>query len=156
MRHILLLAMLLTAACATGAELQHAVSVHNVFRQVVLDADRAYAPVYAEAQHVADTEFPDDEAAYGKAMQPYDGVLNALVVAKQAEQAVHLGLEQWQAAADKRGVLDETYACAADAVDRLTLALGQVPKGTLLYAATFAVSAQLRALADGAACPVQP
>lgn len=142
------------AACATGPALDQAVSVHNVFRQVVLDGDAAYAPIYASAQHAADVEFPNDQASYAKAMQVYDSVLNALVDAKIAEGVMRTALEQWQASADKRGVLDTTYACAADAVDKLSLALGQLPQGTPFYAAAFAVGAQLRALSDGSACPV--
>lgn len=151
------LAFVLAAAaigCATGPEYQQAVSVHNVFRQVVLDGDAAYAPIYASAQHAADVDFPNDSQSYGKAMQVYDGVLNALVVAKQTEQAMRVALEQWEATAEKHGVLDVTYACAADAVDRLALALGQLPKGSPFYAAAFAVGAQLRALGGSSTCPV--
>lgn len=151
------LAFVLAAAavsCASGPTIDQVVSVHNVFRQVVLDGDAAYALIYASAQHAADVEFPNDQAAYGKAMQVYDGVLSAMVDAKVAERLMHTAIEQWQAAADKRGVLDVTYACSADAVDRLALALGQLPKGSPFYAAAFAVGAQLRALGGSSACPV--
>lgn len=154
MRYFILLALLASSACATGTDYQRAVSVHNVFRQVVLDVDSAYAPVYASAQKAADAEFPSDPLAYGKAMQVFDSALNALTAAKQAEQAMHLVLEQWQATAGKQGVLDETYACAADAVDKLTLAFGQLPKGSAFYTAAFAVSTQLRSMAGTVACPV--
>lgn len=152
MRAVLL--ALVLSACATGPSIDQAVSVHNVFRQVVLDGDAAYAPIYASAQHAADVEFPGDSASYGKAMQVYDGVLAALVDAKVAERLMRAAIEQWLAAADKSGVLESTYACAADAVDKLALALGQLPKGSPFYAAAFAVSAQLRALGGSAACPV--
>lgn len=157
MRYFILVATLFAAsACATGPSLQQAVGVHNVFRQVVLDVDAAYAPIYADAQRAADAEFPDDQALYGKAMQPYDTALNALTGAKQAERGMHLSLEQWAVAADGGKVIGSTYACAADAVDKLSLALGSLHKNALLYAATAAVTMQLRSLADGAACPVQP
>lgn len=134
---------------------QQAVDVHNVFRQVVIDADQAYAPFYKQAMASADIAYPDDTAAYQAQLLPYTDMRVGLTLAKQAEQEIFVMLSQWKATADGAGVLPQTFACAADAVSKLTFAAGKLPGGSPFYAALFAVGVQLRSMAGSTSCPVK-
>lgn len=155
--YVLVLAMAAFAAvtgCTHATDVQRAIAVHNVFRSVILDIDAAYAPVLREADEAAQLQAAGDSAAYLEAIKPYTDGVKALSTAKQTEQAMHLSISQWEATGNDTGILRETYACAAEAVDRVTMALGGLPKASPLYAAAFAIGTQLRSMADGADCEV--
>ena len=155
MRFLILATLAVTSACASGS-VSHddAVTMHNVLRQVIIDADAAYAPVLAEALAKADAVNPGDDLNYESAVAPWKAVTAALTAAKIVEQAMRLSLVQWTAAAAGSGVEPETFACAAGAMTRLANAFGQLPAGSALYSAAFVVSAQLRSMADGSTCHV--
>jgi hypothetical protein len=140
------------AACASAPNLEQAIAVHNTMRQVVLDADQAFAAVYSTIEPAVAAETPNDAAAYDKAIAPYKTVLSALTAAKQAENTLYLALSQWQVGKLDAGLVKAAYACAADAMRALSNASGSLPAGGALYAASFATQAGLREFADGASC----
>ena len=158
--NILVLAMIAvtftSTSCASGPPIDQAITVHNVFRQVLLDFDAELAPLIRDADAQAMQTADGDMKVYAAAMQPWQDAVQSLGVARQAEQAIHLGLQQWAATGEDGKVLRETYACAANAVQAVTEKFGVLPKGRVLYAASFAIAAQLRAQAAGAECGVQP
>ena len=147
------IAVLLTLAALSGCghvRLDEAVTAHNVYRLLLLEADGSFAPFYGSA-HVDHAALPDAE--YESAMEPYNVVGRALVVGKQAEQALHGALERCQAASDDECDLSRSaFACAADALASISHAYGQVQGGVALYAASAVAETQLRTLAAGAAC----
>lgn len=143
------------SGCATGLDYERAVQVHNVYRRVLLDVDKEFTPAMVDAEkRIALTNQNLDER-YDAEMKPWLAAVTALKTARQTEQAMHASLEQWQAGAQDGAILKSTYACASDAVDKLSLAFGELPDNSVLYAAAFAISTQLRVLADGERCPVR-
>lgn len=143
------------SGCATGLDYERAVQVHNVYRRVLLDVDKEFTPAMVDAEKriaLANQKLDD---VYDAEMKPWLAAVTALKIARQAEQAMHASLEQWQAGAENGTVLKSTYGCASDAVDKLSLAFGELPDNSLLYAASFAIGSQLRVLADGERCPVK-
>lgn len=160
MENVLLIAMatlaLTSAACATVAtNIDRAVTVHNVYRRVLLDVDGVFVPSLIDADRKATERFKEDDELYAAEMKPWKDAVAALKAARLTEQALHLSIEQWQAGNEDKGILSGVYACAADSVDRLSLAFGTLPDNSVLYAASFAIGSQLRALADGATCEVK-
>jgi hypothetical protein len=155
----LLLAMIgLTFAgssCASAPPIDQAITIHNVFRTVLLDFDAEFVPLIRDADAQAMQMASGDLKVYAAAMQPWQDAVTALSAARKAEQAIHLGLQQWAATGKDGEVLRETYACAANAVQQVSEKFGVLPKGRLLYAASYAIAAQLRAQAAGVECGVQ-
>jgi hypothetical protein len=148
------MAALTCTSCATMQPIDRAVAVHNVFRSVLIDLDTAYVPVLAEADMAAQERAQGDAAVYLDALKPWRTAVEVLTRAKQTEQVMHAAITQAIATGQGAGVLHSTYACAAAAVDEVTLAFGVLPKGSPLYAAAFAIGVQLRNMADGAECEV--
>lgn len=146
----------ITSGCATIPDIDRATTVHNVYRRVLLDVDQVFVPALIEAEKKANEQHREDDELYAAEMKPWREAVAALKIARQTEEALHLSLEQWQAGTENQGVLKGVYACSADAVDKLSLAFGTLPDNSVLYAAAFAISAQLRALAYGATCEVKP
>ena len=143
---------LLLAGCG-HLSLDNAVTAHNVFRQVLVDASDSYKTIYGAAAASFMNEKQD--ADYYAAMKPYDEVVVALRSCQQAEQVLHGILEQCVASGDGTCDLARTgFACAASALDSLSSSYGQVRGGAPLYAATAIAKAQLLELANGATCEV--
>jgi hypothetical protein len=143
--------VLLLSGCA-HVSLDQAVTAHNVFRQMLLDASDSYSTMYRAAaeQALANAETADKAAA---SMKPYDAIVAALRAAQAAEQTLHVELEQCVAWNDEN--CDSArlgFACAATALDLLSTSYGQVSGGAYLYAATAVAKAQLTELAHGATC----
>jgi hypothetical protein len=155
----LLLAMIgltfASSSCVTTPPIDQAITIHNVFRTVLLDFDAELAPLIRDADAQAMQAANGDLKVYAAAMQPWQDAVTELATARKAEQAIHLGLQQWAATGEDGKVLRETYACAAAAVQAVSDKFGALPRGSVLYAASFAIAAQLRAQAAGAECGVK-
>jgi hypothetical protein len=150
MRTLCAVALLLTG-CA-HVSIDSAVTAHNVFRQMLLDASDSYTTMYraASAQEIATAETADKAEA---SLKPYDDIVSALRICQAAEQTLHAALEQCMASNDE--TCDGArlgFACAASALDLLSNSYGQVRGGATLYAATAVAKAQLLELANGATC----
>ena len=156
-QHLLIISMigLTFCSCVSAPPIDKAIVVHNIYRSMLLDLDAAMAPLLSEAEAQARIDHPDDARAFVDAMKPWTEAVEALAMARQAEQAMHLSISQWDATGDEGKVLRETYACAATAIDRVSNRLGVLPHGSPLYAAAFAIGTQLRAQADGLECEVK-
>lgn len=154
---VCMVALALTATgCATASNtLQSAISVHNTAKRIIETVDAAVAPAYQVAGAAADAAFPNDSAAFSKAMAPLDAVVLALNEAKQAEQLIQLGVAQWQSGvAGGEAMAEEMAACGSASVERLSQAAALIPGvGPVLYAATAALQADLARIANGAHCP---
>jgi hypothetical protein len=140
------------AACASAPNLEQAIAVHNILRQIVLDSDQAFAAVYSTVEPAVASETHGDGAAYDRAIAPYKVVLQALTLSKQAENTLYMALVQWQSGMMDPSAVKAAYACSADAMRALSTAAGAMPAGGALYAQAFAIQAELRAMADGAVC----
>jgi hypothetical protein len=151
---LLACAALTFIGCASGPPMNKAIAVHNVFRSVLIDLDEAYVPVLKQADVEAQELAKGDAQVYLDALKPWRAAVDVLTRAKQAEQAMHLAISQQVAADNGAGVLRTTYACAADAVEEVTMAFGALPRGSPLYAAAFAIGTQLRAMAEDVKCEV--
>lgn len=153
MRRVVLMTMLLaSAACASGPSLQSAVSLHNTTKRIVEAADHFAAPIYTAAAEEADRVSAGDDAAYKKAMAPYDLTMKALQEAKRAEQILQLAVAQWQQGADDGTMTHEVAACVSADIAALAPLLADLPAGEWLYGAAGVLAAQLAGLADGAKC----
>lgn len=159
MEHLLILCMaclaIASGGCLSAQSIDRAVTVHNVYRRVLLDVDKAFVPSLVDAERVANEQHKGDDELYAAEMKPWRAAVAALKVARQTEQAMHLAIEQQIAGTADEGVLRTTYACAAESVDRLSLAFGTLPDNSVLYAAAFAIGTQLRSLAGNERCPVK-
>jgi ribosomal protein L18 len=143
------LAVLLLCGCS-HVRLDTAITAHNVFRQVVSDASDGYVALYGAA---ANNAMSKGEADYDAAMKPYNAVVTALHVAKEAENVLHNVLDHCIAENDAKCDGSRIgFACAAAALDSLSNSYGQIRGGAPLYAATAVAKAQLLDLADGASC----
>jgi len=149
MRTLLVAALLLMTGCA-HLYLAQSVPVHNVFRQVIVDAADVFKPLY-EAAVAENAEKPTAEAT--KAQEPYDAIVYALRACQEAENVLHGALAQCMASSDETCDVSRTgFACAAAALDLLSLSYGQIRGGAPLYAAAAIAKAQLTELANGATC----
>lgn len=147
---VMLMAVCLVSACASGPTLEQAITLHNVTRHIVQSADDAIAPAYAAAAEEADRAHPDDEVAYQAAMADFNAAKEALIIAKRIEQGMHLAVDQWQAGADDGRMAREVAACGSESLKDL----GQRVAGfsPWLYGAATTLSFQLAQYADGAPC----
>lgn len=147
--------MLLAAAstaCASGPSLQQATSLHNTYKHLVQDADGFVAPLFDNAERVIASTYRNDDAAYARAMEPFNQALNALGVAKRGEQLLQLAISQWQAGLDDGGMVKEVAACGAQSVGALAPQLASLPGGAVWYGAVGFLADQLERLADGRPC----
>jgi hypothetical protein len=157
MKMLVLATLLGSAACASGPSLETAISVHNTARHIVLAADAAYAPIYAEAYRGADIAHADDEQAFKALMAPFDAVYEALQKAKLLEQALHLAVDQWQQGLDDGTMTREAAACAGDGLTALASHAAEIPGvGAYIYAGAQTLAFQLEQLARGVECGVKP
>jgi hypothetical protein len=132
-------------------QIDRAVSAHNIYRRMLVEASDAFTPIYAAAASGA--MHNEEEVDYEREMEPYNGVVRALRSGQEAEQVIHVALEHCIAMND--GTCDLAgigFACAATALDLLSESFGQVQGGASLFAASAVLEMQLRELASGAAC----
>lgn len=154
MRPLHAIALVFLTGCGT-VRLDDAISAHNVYRQLLVEADSNFTPIHRAAHSIAIRH--ENEADYAKEMEPYNGVVMALRTGKEAEQIIHDALSQCIASNEETcGAVRVGFACAASALSMLSESYGQVPGGTAMYAAAAVAEQQLRTLADNARCPVSP
>lgn len=134
--------------------LDNAITAHNVYRRMLIEASDAFTPIYAAAASGA--MHNEEDVDYEREMEPYNGVVRALRTGQEAEQVIHVALEHCIAMNDGSCDLASIgFACAATALDLLSDSFGQVKGGAPLFAAAAVLETQLRELAHGAACEVQ-
>jgi hypothetical protein len=144
------LALVFLTGCS-HIPLDKAITTHNIFKQVLVQASDAYSPIYAAAANAALQH--DEEADYLRDMAPYDRIVSALRDGKEAQQIIHGALSKCIANNDDRCDLARVgFACAANALDLLSESYGQVRGGATLYAATAIARTQLQELAQGMEC----
>jgi hypothetical protein len=147
---------LTASACATASNsLQSAISVHNSAKRIIETLDSAVAPAYKAAGAVADSTFPNDNAAFAKATEPIDAAVEFLTQAKQAEQLIQLGVAQWQSGVvGGEAMAREMAACGVEAIGGLGRAAALIPgAAAVLTAAAKSIGEDLMRIADGARCP---
>lgn len=148
-----LAALALVTACA-HVPTSEAVTAHNVYRRVLVEASDAFAPLYGAA---AATSMAKSDAGYEAALKPYNGVVRALDAGRHAEIAINVALTQCLAAGDDDcDIAKVGFACAVLALDELWRSYGQIPGGVTFYAAAAMSASQLRMLAGDAQCVVRP
>lgn len=153
MRPLQAIALVFLTSCG-HVRLDSAITAHNVYRRMLVEASDAFTPIYASAASGAMHNAEDVD--YEREMEPYNGVVRALRSGQEAEQVLHVALEHCIATNDGSCNLAAVgFACAASALDLLSDSFGQVKGGSALFAAAAVLETQLRELADGAACEVK-
>lgn len=146
------IALVFLTGCGT-LRTDEAISAHNVYRRLLVEASSNYAPIHSAAHTLAMRH--EHEVDYLREMEPYNGVAKALQSGKEAEQAIHDAISQCIEREDETcDAVRVGFACAASALDLLSESYGQVPGGSALYAAAAVAEQHLRVLADNANCPV--
>lgn len=154
MKPLQAIALAFLTGCGTLST-NEAISAHNVYRQLLIEASSNFSPVHSAAHTLAMRH--EKEADYVREMAPYNGVVQALRAGKEAEQAIHDALSQCIARDEEScGAVRVGFACAASALSTLSESYGQVPGGSAMFAAAAVAEQQLRTLADNASCPVWP
>jgi len=144
-----LAALALLTACS-HVPIDEAVTAHNVYRRVLVDASDAFAPLYGavSAEHMGRAD-----ADYEAALKPYNGVARALDAGRHAELALNVALSQCLAAgSDSCDAAQAGFACAVKALEDLWRSYGQIPGGVPFYAAAAVTASQLRMLAGDKHC----
>jgi hypothetical protein len=148
-----IVALALVTSCA-HVPTSDAVTAHNVYRRVLVEASDAFAPLYGAASAKS---MAKGDADYEVALKPYNGVVRALDAGRHAEIAINVALTQCIAAGDEDcDIAKVGFACAVLALDDLWRSYGQIPGGVTFYAATAVTASQLRLLAGDAQCVVRP
>jgi len=144
------LALVFLTSCG-HVPLDRAITAHNIYKQMLVQASDAFTPIYAAA--AATAMHHEQEADYVREMEPYNGIVGALRDGKEAEQLLHDALNQCIARNDDKCDLARLgFACAATALDSLSVSYGQVKGGASLYAATAVAKATLQELAQDMEC----
>jgi hypothetical protein len=134
--------------------IDQAITAHNVFRQMLLDASDSYKTMYGAAANKA---MSGSDTEYETQMKPYDEIVSALRDCQAAEQTLRAILATCVSSGDETCDGSKIgFACAATALDSLSTSYGQIRGGAALYAATAIAKAQLTELANGAPCVLQP
>lgn len=147
-----------TSACAAATgSLQSAISIHNTTERVIKAVDAGFTPIYTAAGNAADVAWPDDNAAYAKAMAPLKTAMDWLNEAKQAEQLLQLGVAQWQSGVvGGEAMAREMAACGMDAVSRLGDVAELIPGvGPIIAREVLTLASDFTAIAAGATCNQQ-
>lgn len=151
------LALSASACAAATGSLQSAISVHNTTERVIKAVDAGITPLYKIAGNAADIAWPDDNAAFSKAMAPLDTAVGWLNDAKQAEQLLQLGVAQWQSGVvGGEAMAREMAACGVDAMNRLGDVAELIPGvGPILAREALTVASDFTTIAAGAVCNQQ-